>query len=89
LRQPQPNYRINAPELMVSAIGMNSVGCFLPATETGRYAHCEKSESAIEAVIPYVVSQAVARLHLHCWGDWHQARQAKAVTALAAIGVEA
>jgi hypothetical protein len=60
---------------------------FLVATKSGRYAHCGKCESAIEPVTPLGIKPMGEWLHHLCGGDWHEARQTKAVEILSATGI--
>jgi hypothetical protein len=49
---------------------------------------CGKPEYAHDPLLPFgTESTGHAWLHSHCWPTWHEVRKAKAVTALAAMGI--
>jgi hypothetical protein len=55
---------------------------------SGCCAWCGKGESPGAAVLPFGTEPAAhAWLHAECWSDWHRARQADAIAALAAMGI--
>jgi hypothetical protein len=54
----------------------------------GRCAWCSKSETPSAVVLPFGTEPGThAWLHAECWPDWHKARQADAIAALAAMGI--
>ena len=56
----------------------------------GRCLECGDREHAHDPLLPYGVEPAGhAWLHSRCWPAWYEARKAKAVSALAAMGVSA
>jgi hypothetical protein len=57
-------------------------------SQAGRCAHCGQADTTGMSAVPYGVERGnLAWVHLHCWQHWHQQRRAKAVSALAAMGV--
>jgi hypothetical protein len=54
----------------------------------GHCACCGKAESPGTVVLPFGTEPGThAWLHAECWPDWHKARQADAIAALAAMGI--
>jgi hypothetical protein len=56
----------------------------------GRCLGCGEREHAQDPLLPYGVEPTShAWLHSRCWPTWHEARKAKAIAALAAMGIAA
>jgi hypothetical protein len=54
----------------------------------GRCAWCGRAESPGAVVLPFGTEPGMHTwLHAECWPDWHKARQADAIAALAAMGI--
>jgi hypothetical protein len=54
----------------------------------GKCLHCGDGEHAQDPLLPYGVEQTGrAWLHSRCWSPWQAAREAKAIAALAAMGI--
>lgn len=55
----------------------------------GRCLDCGGRDRAHDSLLPYGVGPTHAWLHLRCWPAWYEARKARAVAALKAMGIEA
>src|SRR5437763_1303085 len=56
----------------------------------GRCAWCGKAESPGAVVLPFGTEPGTHTwLHAACWPGWHKARQADAIAALGAMGIQA
>jgi hypothetical protein len=66
------------------------LNCNPERSRTGRRLGCGDREHAHDPLLPYGVEPAGhAWLHSRCWPAWYEARKAKAVAALKAMGIEA
>ena len=59
------------------------------SSDSGRCAWCRSPDRGGHVVVPFgAESHGHTWLHPWCWGDWHAARNAEAVAALASMGIQ-